>query len=47
MEWTTAGTSEHALRLEEQLEEARRLAEECLCALEERDAEVARLTVQQ
>ena len=45
-EWTTAGASEHASRLEGELEEACRLAEERLRALEERDAEVARLIEQ-
>ena len=47
MERTTVGASERALRLEEQLEEVRRLAEERHRALDERDAEIARLAVQQ
>ena len=47
LERTTAGALEHTSRLEGELEESRRLAEERLRALEERDAEVASLTVQQ
>ena len=54
LERTATSALEHALRLEgelasrgQQLEEARRLAEERLRALEERDAEVARLIERQ
>ena len=46
LERTMVGASEHASRLEGELEEARRLAEECLHALEERDTEIAWLAVQ-